>query len=64
MKNVELNHDKKSKKLHITIDLDQCYGDSKSGRTTIVASTEGNVRIDPDQPDLKLGLNLFRTKPS
>ena len=64
MKNVKLTHDKVAKKLIIEIDLDTSYGDSKSGRTTIVASTEGNARIDADQPDLKIGLNVFRTKPS
>lgn len=44
--------------LTITVDLSKKYGPSASGKTHIVASTQGNVPI-PGQPDIKVGLNVF-----
>lgn len=61
MKNCEITI--KNKKMTIEIDLEKAYGDSKSGKTIIIASTEGNVRPDADQPDLMVGLNVYRKKP-
>lgn len=43
----------------LTIDLSKSYGPSSSGKTTIIASTEGNVAV-PGNPDMKLGLNVFQ----
>jgi len=44
MKNVEWKVDKR--RLVITINLDNNQGPSKSGKTDIIASTEGFVHID------------------
>ena len=44
----------------IKVDLSKEYGPSSSGKTIIVASTEGNVSI-PDREE-KLGLNVYRKK--
>ena len=44
--------------LIIKVDLTKDFGASKSGKTIIVASTEGNVAI-PDR-DEKIGLNVYR----
>jgi hypothetical protein len=44
--------------LTIKVDLSKEYGPSSSGKTIIVASTEGNVSI-PDREE-KLGLNVYR----
>ena len=57
MKNVEVKVEKK--KLVIEIDLTKDYGPSKSGKTTIIASTEGNMKI-PGTDDVVLGLNLYK----
>lgn len=48
-------------KLVITCDLDKDFGPSKSGKTTIIASTDGNIGL-PGKPDIKLGLNLYKSR--
>ena len=58
MKNVEMSVD--GNILTIQVDLSKEYGPSSSGKTIIVASTEGNVSI-PDREE-KLGLNVYRKK--
>jgi hypothetical protein len=56
MKNVEMSVE--GDILTIKVDLSKEYGPSSSGKTIIVASTEGNVSI-PDREE-KLGLNVYR----
>ena len=43
--------------LIIKVDLSKDFGQSKSGKTIIVASTEGNVSVPGRQE--KLGLNVY-----
>jgi len=43
MKNVELSLD--GDILTIRVDLSQTFGPSSSGKTTIIASTEGNMPV-------------------
>lgn len=45
--------------LTIKIDLSQEFGRSSSGKTTIVASTEGNIGV-PDNEEIKIGLNVYK----
>lgn len=63
MKNCKITVNKTTRKVNIEFDLDESYGDSKSGRTTIVASSEGPTIIDPDIPDLRVNFQAFRKKP-
>ncbi len=56
MKNVEMSIEGDS--LIIKIDLTKDFGESKSGKTIIVASTEGNVTV-PGRKE-KVGLNVYR----
>lgn len=56
MKNIELDID--DDVLTITIQLAERNGKSKSGKTTTVATTSGNVVLD-GYPNLFLGLNLY-----
>lgn len=56
MKNIELLVD--GDVLNITIDLSQEFGPSKSGKTTIIASTQGNKTI-PGRFE-KIGVNVYR----
>ncbi len=56
MKNVEMTVEEET--LIIKVDLSRDFGPSKSGKTIIVASTEGNVSI-PNK-DKKIGLNVYR----
>ena len=56
MKNVEMTLEGES--LTIKVDLSKDFGKSKSGKTIIVASTEGNVSVP--KRDEKIGLNIYR----
>lgn len=58
MKNVEMTVE--GDKLTITVDLSKEFGPSSSGKTIIIATTEGNVTI-PDRQE-KVGLNVYRKK--
>jgi hypothetical protein len=58
MKNVEMTI--AGNILTITVDLTKEFGPSASGKTIIVASTEGNVMV-PER-DEKIGLNVYRKK--
>jgi hypothetical protein len=59
MKNVEMKLD--GDKLTITVDLSKEFGPSSSGKTIIVASTEGNQTIEGYKGDNhKIGLNIYR----
>ncbi len=59
MKNVEIKVE--GNILTIKVDLSKEFGPSASGKTIIIASTEGNVTV-PDR-DEKIGLNIYRKKP-
>ncbi len=58
MKNVELTVE--GTMLTIKVDLSQEFGPSSSGKTIIIASTEGNVSI-PEREE-KIGLNIYKKK--
>jgi hypothetical protein len=55
-KNVEM--DVQEELLKITVDLSQEFGPSKSGKTVIIASTEGNQLVYLREE--KIGLNVYR----
>ena len=59
MKNVEMTVEKDI--LTIKVDLTKDFGPSSSGKTIIIASTEGNVSI-PANEEKKIGLNVYRKK--
>jgi hypothetical protein len=44
--------------LTIKVDLSQRFGKSSSGKSTIIASTEGNQSI-PNNEEIKIGLNIY-----
>ena len=46
-------------KLVIEVDLAQDVGPSKSGKTLLIATTEGNAPC-PGREDIKIGLNVYR----
>jgi hypothetical protein len=58
MKNVEMSVN--GNILTIKVDLTKEFGPSASGKTIIIASTEGNVAVG-DRPE-KVGLNVYRKK--
>jgi hypothetical protein len=54
-----INGTMEGKLLTITIDTTQDFGPSKSGKTDVVATTQGTARLGNG---LMLGLNLNRSK--
>ena len=58
MKNVKLTVSGNT--LTITVDLTQEFGPSSSGKTIIIASTEGNFPL-PGRTEV-VGLNVYRKK--
>ena len=56
MKNIEMTTE--GNILTITVDLSQRFGKSSSGKSIIVASTEGNQSI-PGNEEIKIGLNVY-----
>ncbi|MFH0937740.1 MAG: hypothetical protein V1899_00410 [Planctomycetota bacterium] len=59
MKNVELKVE--GNVLTIKVDLTKEFGPSSSGKTIIIASSEGNQSV-PDQDGVKIGLNVYKKK--
>tara|TARA_R110000803_G_scaffold17804_1_gene47853 strand:- start:1299 stop:1511 length:213 start_codon:yes stop_codon:yes gene_type:complete len=57
MRNVKI--DKTKNIITITIDISKDFGPSASGKTIVVASTQGNIVVDPET-QMKLGLNCYR----
>lgn len=58
MKNVQMAVD--GNILTIKVDLSKEFGPSSSGKTIIIASTEGSVSV-PDREE-KIGLNVYKKK--
>ena len=59
MKNIEMAVDKDNI-LTIKVDLNEDFGESKSGKSIVIASTEGNVALDGDLANIKIGLNVYK----
>jgi hypothetical protein len=59
MKNVEMSVEGNT--LTIKVDLSKEFGPSTSGKTIIIASSEGNQSI-PGKETIKIGLNVYRKK--
>ncbi|MCX9084411.1 MAG: hypothetical protein OIN87_06405 [Candidatus Methanoperedens sp.] len=59
MKNVEMSIE--GNILTIKVDLSKDFGPSASGKTIIIASSEGNQSI-PGKEEAKIGLNVYKKK--
>ncbi len=59
MKNVEMKLE--GNILNIKVDLTKEFEPSSSGKTIIIASTEGNQSV-PGKEDVKIGLNVYKKK--
>jgi hypothetical protein len=59
MKNVEMTVD--GNILTIKVDMSKDFGPSSSGKTIIIASTEGNQSV-PGKEAIKVGLNIYKKK--
>ena len=58
MKNIDMKVD--GEILTIKVDLSKNFGPSRTGKTVIVASTEGNIRVEGR--DEQVGLNVYRRR--
>jgi len=59
MKNVDVKWEKDV--LTVKVDCAKEFGPSKSGKTTIIASTEGNASFtSPTGKTVTMGLNVYR----
>ena len=58
MKNVQMTVDKHT--LIIRVDLSKDFGPSRTGKTIIVASTEGNQKVEGRSE--VVGLNVYRKR--
>jgi len=59
MKNVEMTTENNI--LSIKVDLTKEFGPSSSGKTIIIATTEGNVSIE-GHDEIKVGLNVYKKR--
>ncbi len=59
MKNVEITVD--GDILTVKVDLSKEFGESSSGKSIIIGSTEGNQSV-PDKEEIKIGLNVHKKK--
>ena len=59
MKNVKATVNRQI--LTIEVDLTRTFGLSKSGKTVIIASTEGNIKVErEDGKEVFVGLNVYQ----
>lgn len=56
MKNIDMSVE--GNILTLKVDLSQRFGKSSSGKSTIIASTEGNQPV-PGNEEIKIGLNVY-----
>ena len=57
-----LKIDTQGTKLLIEVDTAEEFGPSKSGKTIIIASTEGNKKILVGDKEVSIGLNVYRAR--
>jgi hypothetical protein len=59
MKNVEMLID--GNILTIKVDISKEFGPSTSGKSIVIASSEGNKAV-PGKEDVKIGVNVYKKK--
>jgi hypothetical protein len=59
MKNIEMNLE--GNILTLKVDITKEFGPSSSGKTIIIATTEGNIPV-PGKDEVKIGLNVYKKK--
>jgi hypothetical protein len=62
MRNITSTVSADGKKLTLEIDLTAQKEPSASGKSLVIASTEGNVSIDEAHPEIKMGINIYTKK--
>jgi hypothetical protein len=49
----------KGSTLTIEVNLTERHGPSSSGKTEMIASSQGNVKLPPPHADISFGLNVY-----
>ena len=57
MNNVKMSVEKDV--LTIKINLKERLGESKSGKSMVIATTGGNVKLDPPHDKVSIGINCY-----
>lgn len=57
-KNIELSIE--GSILTLKIDLSKTSGESKSGKSQVIATTSGNKSLPGDFSDIKIGINCYK----
>lgn len=52
----------KGDKLVLTVDLSVKGEASKSGKSLVIGSTQGNKKVQHDGEDISIGLNVYKKK--
>ena len=60
MENIKMSVEKDI--LTIKIDLSKKQGESKSGKSIVIATTGGNVKLDKPHEDVQIGINCYTKK--
>ena len=60
MKNIDMHVD--GNVMTLVVQLNQPMGPSSSGKTILLASTEGNLPV-PGHPGVEFGVNVYKPKP-
>ena len=60
MKNIDMKVE--GRILTIKIDLTKEHGESSSGKSILVATTEGNMSIPEAEDGMKIGINVYKRK--
>lgn len=58
MKNIKMTT--KGSKLTIEVDLSKEQGKSASGKSIVIATSEGNQSLAKPYQDIKIGLNIYK----
>ena len=61
MRNIEMTVDSNNI-LTLKIDLSKEFGLSSSGKSVIIASTDGNQAVPSQKADIKIGVNVYKAK--
>jgi len=62
MQNMVMNVSKKGI-LTVKIDLNETIGYSRTGKSILIASTEGNIDVPDTEDEIKIGLNVYKPNP-
>ena len=59
MKNIKMENKANKLVLDLEIDLTKNFGRSKSGKSIIIGTTEGNLSV-PGTENIKIGVNCYK----